>query len=169
MPEDDATRSARLWTDRAVLGIVRDTGGPMTTRPAVPGTTYTVQDAEAMAGLRAAADVERRARQLARRYIRHAREDGASWAAIGAALGFADDDDHGPIAAAAFDYAAPSDGHYAWTYGQSFTWRCPACGGLVSDQGPDAGAPADRECGHGSACARLAAEVAACEAAWDDE
>jgi hypothetical protein len=165
----DAARIAEQRTRQAVLGIVRDTGGPMTTRPVVPGAASTVRDAEAMAGLRAAADVEHQGRQLARHYIRHAREEGASWAAIGAALGLADDDDHDPIAAAAFDYAADPDSSYARTYGQSFTWHCPVCNGLISDHGPEAGSPADQERGHASGCARLASDVAAYEAAWGNE
>jgi hypothetical protein len=156
---------AQSWTRRAVLGIVADTGGPMTTRPA--GSTMT--DTDAMTGLRTAADVELRARQLARRYIRTAREGGATWHEIGAALGLAAGDDHESIAAAAYDYAAPADGHYARTYGQSFNWRCPSCGGLVRDRGPYDGNPANTEERHGAGCARLAADVAAYDAAWGDE
>lgn len=174
---DAATREARnraaniaqSWTQRAVLAIVRDTDGPMTERPAWEGAASTVPDTDAMTGLRTAADVEARARGLARRYIRTAREDGASWHEVGAALGLTADDEHETIALAAYNYAAPADGHYARTYGQSFTWRCPSCGGLVRDRGPYDGNPANTEERHGAGCARLAADVAAYDAAWGDE
>lgn len=160
---------ALAWTRRAVLGIVADTGGPVTDRPAWPGAATTTPDAEALAGLRVAADVEHRAREIARGYIRTAREDGASWHEIGAALGLTAGDEHESIELAAYDYAAPADGHYARTYGQSFIWRCPSCGALVSDRGPYDGNPANTEERHGAGCARLAADVAAYDAAWGDE
>jgi hypothetical protein len=45
------------------------------------------------------------------------------------------------------------------------TWRCPACGGLVSDRGPVSG-PRDDEPGHAGSCQRQAAAVAAWQASW---
>jgi hypothetical protein len=91
---------------------------------------------------------------------------------IGAALGLPSGGDVGAgetIAEAAFRYAAGSaDSHWNRTYGPSVTWRCPACGGLVSDRGPVSG-PRDDEPGHTDGCQRLAAAVAAWEASWSDE
>jgi hypothetical protein len=69
---DDATRAepgtrealeraasiAQTWTERAVPGIVRDTDGPWITRPRWRRVAGPVADAEALTGLRTAADVE---------------------------------------------------------------------------------------------------------------
>jgi hypothetical protein len=180
---DDATRAepgarealeraasiAQAWTERAVLGIVRDTGGPVITRPRCPGSAATVPDTEALTGLRTAAGVELRARQLARGYIRTAREDGASWHEIGAALDLAANDEHDCAAEAAFGYAAPADSYYARIYGPTCNWRCPACYGLIRDLGPHQGSPARSEEMHGPGCPRLAADVATYHASRDDE
>src|SRR5215472_7220666 len=158
----------------AVQRIVRDTGGPFVTRPLVSGEPDgpSTRDAEPLAGLRTARAAELAARGLARRYVRAAREDGHSWAVIGAALGLPSGGDVGAgetIAEAAFRYAAgPADSHWNRTYGPSVTWRCPACGGLISDRGPVSG-PYDDEPGHNAACQRLAAAVAAWETSWAGE
>lgn len=159
---------AQTWTERAVAGIVRDTGGPMITRPRWPGAA-TVADTDALTGLRTAAGVEQAARQLARGYIRTAREDGASWPEIAAALDLAADDEHDSAAEAAFDYAAPADSYYARIYGPTFNWRCPACDHLIRDLGPSEDSPAKREEMHGPGCPRLAADVAAYHTACGDE
>jgi hypothetical protein len=79
----------RQWARRAVFGIVRETGGqiierPMFRRDPESGPT---RDAEPVAGLRAARDVELAARFCARGCIRHAREAGHDWHEIRAALG----------------------------------------------------------------------------------
>lgn len=163
-----AASIAQTWTERAVLGIVRDTDGPIITRPRWPGAA-TVPDTEALTGLRTAADVEQRARQLARGYIRTAREDAASWPEIAAALDLAADDAHDSTAEAAFDYAAPADSYNARIYGPTFNWRCPACDHLIRDLGPHQGSPAKREEMHGPGCARLAADLAAYNAARDEQ
>jgi hypothetical protein len=155
----------------AVQRIVRDTGGQFVTRPMFSGEPDgpTTRDAEPLAGLRAARAAELAARGLARGYVRAAREDGHTWAEIGAALGLVVGGDDGAgdsIAGAAFRYAAgPPDSHRNRTYGPSVTWRCPACGGLVSDRGPVSG-PRDDEPGHAGGCGRLAAAVVAWDASW---
>ena len=158
----------------AVQRIVRDTGGKFVTRPLFSGEPDgpTTRDAEPLAGLRTARAAELAARGLARRYVRGAREDGHSWTVIGAALGLPSGGDVGAgetIAEAAFRYAAgPPNSHWNQTYGPSVTWRCPACGGLVSDRGPVSG-PRDDEPGHNAGCPRLATAVAAWEASWAGE
>lgn len=163
-----AASIAQTWTERAVLGIVRDTGGPVITRPRWPGGAA-LPDTEALTGLRTAAGVEQRARQLARGYIRTAREDGASWHEIAAALDLAADDEHDCAAEAAFGYAAPVDSYYARIYGPTCNWRCPACYGLIRDLGPHQGSPARSEEMHGPGCPRLAADVAAYHAARGEQ
>ena len=161
---------ARQEVLAAVQRIVRDTGGQLITRPLISGEPDgpTTRDAEPLAGLSTTRAVELAARGLARRYLRAAREDGHSWTVIGAALGVPSGGDVGggePIAEAAFRYAAgPADSHW----NPSVTWRCPACGGLVSDRGPVSG-PRDDEPGHNAGCPRLAAAVAAWESSWADE
>jgi hypothetical protein len=165
---------ARQEVLAAVQRIVRDTGGQFVTRPLVSGEPDgpTTRDAEPLAGLRTARAAELAARGLARRYVRAAREDGHSWTVIGAALSLPSGGYVGAgetIAEAAFRYAAgPADSHWTRTYGPSVTWRCPACGGLVSDHGPASG-PHDDEPGHNDGCQRLAAAIAAWEASWADE
>jgi hypothetical protein len=170
----DVTDRARSEMLAAVQRIVRDTGGQFVNRPMFsdkPDGPAT-RDAEPLAGLRAARAAELAARRLARQYIRAAREEGCTWREIGAALGLAVGGDDGAgetIAEAAFSYAAgPPDSHWNRTYGPSVTWRCPACGGLVSDRGP-VSAPCDDEPGHTGGCERLAATIAAWEASWADE
>jgi len=165
---------ARQEVLAAVQRIVRDTGGQLVTRPLVSGEPDgpVTRDAEPLAGLRTARTAELAARGLARRYARAAREDGHTWTVIGAALGLPSGGDAAAgetIAAAAFGYAAgPPNSHWNRTYGPSVTWRCPACGGLVSDRGPVSG-PCDDEPGHNAGCQRLTAAAAAWETSWADE
>ena len=173
-PSQDLHDRARREVLAAVQRIVHDTGGKFVTRPLLSGEPDgpTTRDAEPLAGLSTARAAELAARGLARRYVRAAREDGHSWTVIGAALGLSSGgvaDAEEMIAEAAFRYAAgPADSHWNRTYGPSVTWRCPACGGLVSDHGPASG-PHDDEPGHNDGCQRLAAAIAAWEASWADE
>jgi hypothetical protein len=167
----DLAERARREVGAAVQRIVRDTGGQFVTRPLFSDEPDgpAARDAEPLAGMGAARAAELAARGLARGYVRAARQDGHTWAEIGAALGLAADGDDGAgdtVAEAAFSYAAgPPDNHWNRTYGPSVTWHCPACGGLVSDRGPVSG-PRDDERGHVGGCQRLAAAVAAWEASW---
>ena len=173
-PRQDLHDRSRQEVLAAVQRIVRDTGGQFVTRPLFGGEPDgpTTRDAEPLTGLGTARAAELAARGLARRYVRAAREDGHSWTVIGAALGLPSGGDVGAgetIAEAAFRYAAgPPNSHWNQTYGPSVTWRCPACGGLVSDRGPVSG-PRDDEPGHNAGCQRLAAAVAAWEASWAGE
>jgi hypothetical protein len=66
---------------------------------------------------------------------------------------------------AAYDYAAGTT-----VFGRaSFAWVYSACRSTVTDRGPQAGHPADTEEGHAGDCQRLAAEMAAWNASWEDE
>jgi len=170
----DLAARARQEVHAAIHRIVAGTGGQIVTRPIVstePDGPAT-RDAEPLAGLAAARAAELAARGLARRYVRAAREDGHSWTVIGAALRLPSGGDAGAgetIAEAAFRYAAgPPGSHWNRTYGPSVIWRCPACGGLVSDRGPVSG-PRGDEPGHAAGCQRLAAAAAAWEASWPGE
>jgi hypothetical protein len=169
-PSQDLHDRARREVLAAVQRIVHDTGGKFVTRPLLSGEPDgpTTRDAESLAGLSTARAAELAARGLARRYVRAAREDGHSWTAIGAALRLPSGGYVGAgetIAEAAFRYAAgPTDSHW----NPSVTWRCPACGGLVSDRGPVSG-PHEDEPGHNVGCQRLADAVAAWETSWADE
>lgn len=160
---------ARQLTRRAVLEIVRETGGQVTTRPmfrARPELDVTVTDADPMAGLRAAAMIRFAVRRLSLEYTRQAREDGHSWQEIGITLGLENLAESGiSMADAAYDLAT-GDASYAR---RSFAWVCPACAGTVIDRGPAAGSPADCEDGHADGCRRLATAITALDASWDDD
>jgi hypothetical protein len=164
--------AARLWTRRAALDIVRQSGGHTVTRPMFRDRTdlhMTNTDAEPMAGMRAVRHLEHAARGLAREFVRQAREDGRTWHEIGATLDLSASAARRGIslAEAAYDDAAgePSSEH-ARRYGRTFAWTCPACRATVSDRGPCSG-PADDEQGHADGCLRLADTIAAWEAEWD--
>ena len=165
---------ARQWTRRAVLDMVRKSGGHTVTRPMFrdrPSLHMTTTDVEPMAGIRAVRQIEYSTRGLTREYARQAREDGHTWHEIGAALGLSASADHRgvPLADAAYDEVADDpDGEYGRRYKRTFAWTCPACRAVVSDQGP-CGGPAEDEQGHADRCPRLVATMAAWEAEWDEE
>ena len=109
-PRDEAVVAAREWARRAVLEMVRDSGGALVTRPVIrsqPDLDMTVRDAEPVAGLRAARSLQLAAEGLAHGYIRQAREDGHAWHEIGAALGLAKSatDQETSLSQAAYDHA----------------------------------------------------------------
>ena len=164
---------ARHWTRRAVLDIVRQSGGRTVTRPVFrdrPDLDMTTTDAEPMAGIRAVRQIEHSARALTREYARQAREVGRTWHEIGAALGLSASAGHRgvPLADAAYDeVAGDPDSEHARRYGRTFSWTCPACRAVVRDKGPCDG-PADDEQGHAGGCPRLRAAIAAWEAQWDE-
>jgi hypothetical protein len=164
---------ARQWTRRAVLDIVRQSGGRTVTRLTFrdrPDLDMTITDVEPMAGIRAVRQIEHSARALTRGYARQAREDGHAWHEIGAALGLSASAGHRgvPLAEAAYDeVASDPDGEYARRYGRTFSWTCPACRAAVRDKGPCDG-PADDEQGHADGCPRLRAAITAWEAQWDE-
>jgi hypothetical protein len=159
---------ARQWSTRAVLGIVRESGGQVVDRPAFsdrPDLLLKITGTNAMAGLQAAVALKHAARKLSLDYVRYAREDGHPWQDIGIALGFSDDPEAGISAAvAAYDYATGTTP--TW---RSFAWVCLQCRATIIDHGPEAGHPADCEQGHADDCTRLAAAVAAWDASRDDE
>jgi hypothetical protein len=162
-----AYRAAR----QAVLGLGRDRGGELTTRPMYPGSGLAVRDVDPLDGARAARDIELGAQRSARGYIRAAREAGHSWEQIGEALGLTKDTSRTgeSIAEAAYTYAAGDPGtETAMRYGRSFPWQCPSCSQVISDHGLIAG-PAEDEPGHADNCARLAAAIAEWDASWEAE
>lgn len=164
-----AVSDARIAARRAAVGLARDGGAQVISRPAFRGAQSTIEDVESLAGLRAAREIELGARYWTRNYIRDAREAGHTWHEIGAALdltpGGEVDLAGETVAEAAYTYAAGRpDTETAWCYGRSFAWTCRSCEGLISDFGLCNG-PADDEQGHAEDCARLAATVAA----WDAE
>jgi hypothetical protein len=164
---------ASQWTRRAVLDIVRQSGGRTVTRPMFrdwPDLDMTTTDVEPMAGIRAVRQIEHSARGLMREYARQAREDGRTWHEIGAALDLSASAGHRdvPPAEAAFDeVAGDPDGEYARRYGRTFTWTCAACRAVVRDRGLCDG-PVDDEQGHADGCPRLHAAIAAWETQWDE-
>jgi hypothetical protein len=114
---------------------------------------------EPIAGLEAAMELERAARNLTIGYIRLSRETGRSWYEIGDALNL--------HAAAFFNKLPVAEEAYAYALGnpagpdqRTFTWTCPACLREVTDHGPYP-APAMQEEGHESSCPRWAAQLAA--------
>jgi hypothetical protein len=166
----DKTRdAARQWARRAVLGIVRESGGLTVARPVFrdrPDLDLTIMDADAMTGLECAAKLTFAVRRLVLDYARQAREEVHSWQEIGVALGFSvGTDSEGSVADAAYDCAAGTTG-----FGRaSFAWVCSACRSTVIDRGPQGGHPADTEEGHADDCQRLAAEIAAWNASREAE
>jgi hypothetical protein len=165
----DKTRDlARQWARRAILGIVRESGGRTVARPVFrgqPDLDLTVTDADPMSGLEAAAKLTSAVRQLIRDYARQAREDGRSWREIGLAIGLGGVPDTGDVADAAYDHLA---GTTAFAR-SAFAWVCPVCRSTVIDRGPQAGHPADCEEGHTDGCPRLKVAVAAWHTAWGEE
>jgi hypothetical protein len=164
-----AQRLALRRTQQAVHEIVRELGGRSITRPMFrnrPDLGMTFIDVEPVAGLRVAAQLKRAAHLVGLDYVRCAREDGHTWQEIGVALGIENGTDPSISAATiAYDYAVANT-----TLGQpSFAWTCPACLGTVLDHGPEAGHPTDCEPGHTENCSRLAAQVAAWDAFWEED
>lgn len=164
---EKAAATAREWTRRAVLDMVRQSGGGTVSRPVFrdrPDLDMATIEPEPIAGLSAVRHVEYASRRLARDYIRHAREDGHTWYAIGIALDLVAEAASrvAPLAEAAYDYAT-APGSPAVT----FAWTCPACMNLITDFGPEAGPPADAERGHKNGCQRLAADQRTYDAAWE--
>jgi hypothetical protein len=146
----------------------------MISRPAFRGSHATIRDAESLAGILIARNLELAARRAAHDYIRAAREAGRSWHDIGTALQLTPDADTqqigDTIAEAAYTYAASNpDTDTARLYGRSVVWTCPSCDHAISDRGLGNGGPADDEHGHDPGCRRLAATVAAWDATWEAE
>jgi hypothetical protein len=152
----------RTEARNAIARLVKDAGGQMVPRPLMrsePGGP-TAQEPEPLAGITAAAALEREARRRCLDSIRYAREDGLTWREIGLALSFTADP--GP-AVRAYEYANPGPEYAGW-----FTWSCPACGKLIRDHGPETG-PRDAEEGHAEGCTRLAGAVRAWDAQWEED
>jgi hypothetical protein len=149
----DSDYEARELVRRAIREAVQRDGGEMILRSGPAGTTL---EPEALAGIAAAAAIGHESRRLIGRYARQAREDGRTWADIARALGRDSDP------AAVYRLLAVDLGS-----GLVFTWTCPACGGNVSDRGPEY-SPEYAEEGHMEDCARFTTAVEAHNAQWED-
>jgi hypothetical protein len=131
-------------------------------RPVVRGKPRTGMhlQPEPLAGIRAACALRHAASRAIADLARYAREDGKTWAEIGAAMEPPHDE------YAAFLSVADQMGR-----GPSFAWTC-SCGHVIVDYGPGAGHPEEAEQGHREGCTRFAALVAAHEAEtaqWEDD
>jgi hypothetical protein len=148
--------AARQWTRKAVLDLIRQSGGCTVTRLTFrdrPDVDMTTSDAEPIAGILAVRDLERAAREFTRGYVRQARQTATPgtrsarrsiWAVALPSCGVS-------LAEAAYDDSAGDpDGEYARRYSHTVAWTCPACRATVSDRGPSSG-PADDEQGHADA------------------
>jgi hypothetical protein len=123
---EKTVRAARWAARHAAIGLARDEGAQAISRPTFRGAQTTIQDVEALAGLRAARQIELGARFSTRNYVRDAREAGHTWQEIGTALdlipGGEADLAGDTIAEAAYSYAAGRpDTESAWRYGRSFS------------------------------------------------
>jgi hypothetical protein len=164
---NDPAYETRHQIRRAVYELAKQAGDQMVTRQSVRGEPAfgTEQAPEPAAEIRIAVALAQEARRYCLYAIQRAREDGLTWHAVGEALGFADDPGAGmtSIAERAFQYAARDLGT-----GPSFMWRCPSCGNLVSDGGPEMPLD-DAERGHGDGCQRFAETVRAWDDQWKDD
>lgn len=153
--------SARREVRRAVGTMLGEAAGRTvtllrTTSSTLPGMN-TVSP-EPIAAIEAAHAIEQASHALIKDLIRLAREAGRSWYEIGAAL-----DLHGAavvekvsITEVAYDYALSFQNDRLT---RTFTWTCPACRQLITDQSPFRDFP-DQEEGHAEDCARWTAELA---------
>jgi hypothetical protein len=151
-----------------IVDMVRDVQGDdaIERRPRYDGDKYPGPTPTPLAGVQAADWVVKRAGREIYEHVRRAREAGHSWEQIGQALDMRPVDGR-CVAEAAYERVAgrPAD----WSLsGPSFTWRCPACGRVISDRGPYESHPDDNQPGHAKDCPRLATELARWRASWDD-
>lgn len=163
----DTGIAAREGARNAVLNLALASGARVGERKHLGNTCATDvtlnAEPEPLAGLTAVRDLTTQLARLEQDYAQWAREDGRSWDEIGRALGYEDVPDWGVLRSAqAFARLARTASSGA---SRVLAWRCPQCRGAVTDYGPEAGHPADAEHGHAEDCARLAAAVAAYEAA----
>jgi hypothetical protein len=135
--------------------------------PAAQGPATSGHGVDPVIGLRAARDLESAGRQLAREYIRMAREAGYTWRDIGTELPVMPDTTTIRVqeteADTAYAYAVGTDPDIAREYGHSVTWTCRSCDAVISDYGVRDGPDLDEE-GHAPDCHRLADATAAWQA-----
>jgi hypothetical protein len=159
-PRDAAEVLAEEASRAAAAAVARITRKVATEVTLVPGA------AAPDVGLRIARQLEHAARAEVRVHIRRAREDGQSWHAIGALLGFgaiAVDEASPTVAEMGYDYAIGPRTVHAWFPAPPvFRWDCPVCEQTITDRGPSSG-PCYDESGHQPGCQRLAEEMAE----WD--
>jgi hypothetical protein len=173
---NDAARrfdAASETVRREAFRLARDSGASLVTRPIYSSQKEpTARDVEALAGARAARDLELAARSAARDYIRQAREAGHHWDQIAQAVGLTpggDADQQGATPAeAAYTYAAGRPDAEALWEPRYFYWTCRSCDQHISDGGLIQG-PSDDEIGHAEGCRRLAQAIADWDANWEAE
>jgi hypothetical protein len=153
--------SARREVRRSVETMLSEFAGQTatllrTTASDLPGMN-TVSP-EPIAAIEAARAIEQASHVLLKDLIRLAREAGRSWYEIGGALDLyrVAVFDKVSVAEVAYDYALSFQND---RLARTFTWTCPACGQLITDQSPFRDFP-DQEEGHAEECARWTAELA---------
>ncbi len=161
-----AIKRARRLARRAARMIAIEDGAGTVTRPPYAGSLTEAKDVEPLEGFRAAHDLELGARFVAHGYITAAREAGATWDDIGAAMGvrMRKDAEHAGWSQAelAYQYATQATDPDYSNYDIYFQWNCQSCHGLVYDDGPW-GSPTANERGHAKDCTRFAKA----QAEWD--
>ncbi|MGH3155547.1 MAG: hypothetical protein ACRDNF_03060, partial [Streptosporangiaceae bacterium] len=170
MADQTKARRDAEWALRDIaLRYVTATGGTVADRPISPVGNYgSHRAAEPLAGIRAAQVFKHAAARLDHEYLRYARQDGASWDDIGAALGMKFVPETGRTAAEhAYEHAAGEPAQ--WSDPRSFYYDCGSCAQGVTDHGPYESHPHDRESGHADTCTRMTAEVDAWQAQRDAE
>lgn len=153
--------SARREVRRAVDTMLAESAGKTvtllrSTASDLPGMN-TVSP-EPIAAIEAARAIEQASHALLKDLIRLAREAGRSWYEIGGAL-----DLHRvavfekvSVAEVAHNYALSFQADRLM---RTFTWTCPACGQLITDESPFWDFPKQEE-GHSEDCARWTAKLA---------
>jgi hypothetical protein len=163
--QDPAMSAAAREVHGAVLRVVT-ASAPLafTVAPIWPGSPLTERQPAPVPALRAAVLLSRLFSAEARRQVRRAREAGVSWADLAPVLDAEDGQ-------AAFEWAT-GGAEDSWRRA-AVTYRCPSCGGLVSDYGPYENHPDDNESGHAPDCARHLAALVTWFATnaddWDDD
>lgn len=182
---DDARAAIRTATFRLVgdtaagTGLGENfkpgTGEGFEIAPIYHGSTVTERRPLPRPALRAGIELLYAATRALRTTIGQARTAGIGWQDIADDLGFTAAAEEGYDAARdAWRFAAsgllpgqaPRTVDAFGRHSPSISWRCGTCGGLVTEHDIDDGLNAQR--GHDSGCTRLAAELAANRATWND-
>jgi hypothetical protein len=147
----------------AVVELARAAGAPESELPVWPGAVSTFTYPAPVWGLRAAHTACQAAARVLEDYVRVARGEGIVWQVIGLALSLEDEASRAgrPLAEVAYDIVVgPPIRQFD---DPAFFYTCGSCGQRVTDRGPFENDPAANERGHGAACERFGAAVAAFE------
>jgi hypothetical protein len=155
--ETSARREVRRAVDVMAIEAAGRTAAPLRSTARVwPGAS--TFEPEPIVGLESAHAIEQAAHALIKDLIRLARQASRSWYEIGQAL-----DPHWEAVAAkesiadiAYDYALEYQADRGM---RTFSWTCPACEQLITDQSRFREPPAQEE-GHGADCGRRCAQLA---------